>query len=193
MLRCSCGHTNPDGGRFCEECGQGLVPQPNVCKACGSPCAPDARFCPSCGVVLNSCPEAPRVADKATVSGGTGMNFAQAINSGFSKYAKFDGRACRSEYWYWAIFSVVVSLVGSFIDAKLDTNIVSLILGLGLLLPNIAINSRRLHDIDRTGWWQLLVFTIIGTLLLLYWDLVRGTPGPNRFGADPLGPGRVAR
>ena len=193
MLQCSCGHANPDGGHFCEECGRGLVPQPNVCKACGSSCAPEARFCPSCGVVLNSSPKTPRAPDKETASGGTGMNFIQATNSGFSKYAQFAGRASRSEYWYWLLFTVLVNLVAFIIDARFRTDMVSLIVGLGLLLPSIAVNTRRLHDIDRTGWWQLLVFTIIGTVVLYYWAFLRGTSGPNRFGPDPLGSGQAAR
>jgi len=121
------------------------------------------------------------------------MNFIQATNSGFSKYAQFAGRASRSEYWYWLLFTVLVNLVAFIIDARFRTDMVSLIVGLGLLLPSIAVNTRRLHDIDRTGWWQLLVFTIIGTVVLYYWAFLRGTSGPNRFGPDPLGSGQAAR
>jgi hypothetical protein len=53
-------------------------------------------------------------------------------------------------------------------------------------LPSLAIGIRRLHDIDRTGWWVLIAFTIIGALLLILWACTRGTTGPNRFGGDPL-------
>jgi uncharacterized membrane protein YhaH (DUF805 family) len=45
---------------------------------------------------------------------------------------------------------------------------------------------RRLHDLDRTGWWLLIVFTIIGVIVLLIWDCIKGTNGPNRYGPDPL-------
>jgi uncharacterized membrane protein YhaH (DUF805 family) len=114
------------------------------------------------------------------------MNFAQAISSGFSKYVQFGGRASRSEYWYWTLFSVLVSIVANIIDAKLGMGIVSGIAGLALLLPGLAVSARRLHDIDRTFWWVLLAFTIIGGLVLLYWACLRGTLGPNRFGPDPL-------
>ena len=55
-----------------------------------------------------------------------------------------------------------------------------------LLLPGLAVSARRFHDIDRTFWWVLLTFTVVGVVLLLYWACVRGTVGPNRFGPDPL-------
>jgi uncharacterized membrane protein YhaH (DUF805 family) len=56
-------------------------------------------------------------------------------------------------------------------------------------LPGLAVWVRRLHDIDRTGWWLLIVFTVIGIILLVAWACTRGTPGPNRFGPDPLAEG----
>ena len=114
------------------------------------------------------------------------MNFAEAISSGFSKYVQFGGRASRSEYWYWTLFVIIATIVANIIDATLGMGIVSTIVGLGLLLPGLAVSARRLHDIDRTFWWVLLAFTIIGTLVLIYWACLRGTAGPNRFGADPL-------
>ena len=114
------------------------------------------------------------------------MNFAQAISSGFGKYVQFGGRASRSEYWYWTLFAVIVSIVANIIDSTLEIQTVSTVVGLALLLPGLAMSARRLHDIDRTFWWVLLTFTIIGVLLLIYWACLRGTSGPNRFGPDPL-------
>ena len=118
------------------------------------------------------------------------MNFTQAIGSCFSKYATFSGRAARSEFWYWALFVLLLSIATNIIDftAFPDNELtpVSSILGLALLLPNIAVAIRRLHDIDRTGWWFLIAFTGIGIFLLLYWDCVKGTDGPNTYGPDPL-------
>ncbi|MGI8526014.1 MAG: DUF805 domain-containing protein [Pseudolabrys sp.] len=63
---------------------------------------------------------------------------------------------------------------------------ISIVFNLAVFLPSLAVGIRRLHDLDRTGWWTLLVFTGIGVILLLIWDCLRGTPGPNRFGPDPL-------
>jgi uncharacterized membrane protein YhaH (DUF805 family) len=57
---------------------------------------------------------------------------------------------------------------------------------LATLLPTLAVSARRLHDIDRSGWWTLLIFTVIGYIVLIYWACLRGTVGANRFGSDPL-------
>ena len=114
------------------------------------------------------------------------MNFVEAISSGFNKYVQFGGRSSRSEYWYWTLFVIIATIVANIIDATLGLGIVGMIVGLALFLPGLAVSARRLHDIDRTFWWVLLAFTIIGTLVLIYWACLRGTAGPNRFGADPL-------
>ncbi len=118
------------------------------------------------------------------------MNFTQAITSGFQNYVNFRGRAARSEFWYWTLFSIIASIVGALIDSVLGTlglSLVQNLVGLALFLPGLAVSVRRLHDLDRTGWWMLIALTVIGIILLIVWDCMRGTPGPNRFGPDPLG------
>jgi uncharacterized membrane protein YhaH (DUF805 family) len=119
------------------------------------------------------------------------MGFTQAIASGFQNYVNFSGRAPRSEYWFWVLFAVLASIAGGLIDLALfrnmDVSPVQSLIGLALFLPGLAVSIRRLHDLDRTGWWFLLVFTIIGAIVLLVWDCMKGTTGPNRFGPDPLG------
>ncbi len=121
------------------------------------------------------------------------MNFIEAISSGFRNYVNFSGRAIRSEYWYWTLFVTIV--VGAFglIDEMLHPGMqfgafsfVNAIVSLALVLPGLAVSVRRLHDIDRTGWWLLLAFTMIGVLVLIYWACQPGTPGQNRFGSDPM-------
>jgi uncharacterized membrane protein YhaH (DUF805 family) len=114
------------------------------------------------------------------------MNFVQAINSGFANYVQFGGRAARSEYWYWTLFSFLASIAANILDGILGIGLIGGVVGLALLLPGLAMGARRLHDIDRTFWWVLLTFTIIGVFVLVYWACLRGTPGPNRFGPDPL-------
>jgi uncharacterized membrane protein YhaH (DUF805 family) len=119
------------------------------------------------------------------------MGFTQAISNGFQNYLNFTGRAARSEYWFWILFTILVSIVASLIDIGLfrsmDFRPLSTIVNLGLLLPTLAVSARRLHDLDRTAWWLLLIITLIGDILLLIWFCMRGTAGPNRFGQDPLG------
>jgi uncharacterized membrane protein YhaH (DUF805 family) len=115
------------------------------------------------------------------------MGFGQAISAGFSNYVNFSGRACRSEYWYWILFIVIADIVAVIIDQALGMQLVTGLFGLVTIIPNIAIAIRRLHDLDRTGWWILLGFIpLVGWIILLIWYVSKGTDGPNRFGPDPL-------
>ena len=117
------------------------------------------------------------------------MSFVEAISSGFRNYANFSGRAVRSEDWYWVLFAAIVLIVFGAIDKSLYPGIamgpfsyVTMVVGLALILPSLAVSVRRLHDIDRTGWWVLIGLTFIGTLVLIYWACRPGTSGSNRFG-----------
>jgi uncharacterized membrane protein YhaH (DUF805 family) len=120
------------------------------------------------------------------------MNFWQAIRSGFYNYVTFSGRAMRSEYWYWVLFSLLCGLATEILDAGIFSSSIPSasplngVFNLLTFLPSLALSVRRLHDIDRTGWWVLFAFTIIGIFFLIYWACKRGTPGPNRFGPDPF-------
>jgi uncharacterized membrane protein YhaH (DUF805 family) len=122
------------------------------------------------------------------------MNFPQAIASGFKKYFTFSGRASRSEYWYWFVFATLAQVVFSLLDATIfkaplsQTGVLERLWQLVTLTPTIGVAVRRLHDVDRTGWWLLLELTIIGIFFpLLVWNCLKGTNGANRFGPDPLG------
>ena len=116
------------------------------------------------------------------------MNFGQAISSGFSNYVQFSGRAIRSEYWYWVLFTVIGSIVAGIIDAVLGITVIDPLFGLATILPSIAVAIRRLHDLDRTGWWIFIgLIPLIGWIILIIWYCSRGTVGSNRFGPDPLG------
>ena len=118
------------------------------------------------------------------------MQFQDAIRSGFRNYVTFAGRASRSEYWYWVLFAFLVTAVSGILDYAIfsdsETGPLQSITSLLLFLPGLAISFRRLHDIDRTGWWWLIAFTVIGIILLLVWACARGTAGANRYGPDPL-------
>ncbi len=120
--------------------------------------------------------------------------FTQAIARGFGNYVTFSGRAARWEYWWWALFVVLGSIVTALIDIMVlgaeTQGVVNLLFNLAVLLPGLAVAVRRLHDIDRSGWWLLIVLIpLVGILLLLVWFIQSGTAGPNRFGADPLAGG----
>ena len=119
------------------------------------------------------------------------MNFVQAIKSGFSHYVTFSGRACRSEYWFWVLFAAIGGLLTAALDAAIfgyhsGVSPFNGIFDLVIFLPGLAVAARRLHDIDRTAWWLLILLTGIGAILLIVWYCLKGTSGPNRFGPDPL-------
>jgi uncharacterized membrane protein YhaH (DUF805 family) len=115
------------------------------------------------------------------------MDFVTAVKTCFGKYATFSGRACRSEYWFFALFFLIVLLIAGVVDAALEVPALQAVVLLALFVPSLAANVRRLHDIDRSGWWYLITFIpLIGGLLLIFWFCGRGTAGPNRFGEDPL-------
>lgn len=114
------------------------------------------------------------------------MTYIESIRSGFANYATSSGRAARSEYWYWALFNLLASILAAIVNSLIGLGIFESLVTLALLIPSIAVAIRRLHDLDRSGWWLLIAFTGIGMIVLLVWDCIKGTPGPNRFGPDPL-------
>ena len=119
------------------------------------------------------------------------MDFVGAIKNGFRNYANAAGRATRSEFWYWTLFSFLVAAAGAVIDmaifgAEKETGLFGPLLSLALLIPDVAVSIRRLHDLDRKWAWLLIYFTGIGAIVLLVWFCMKGTSGPNRFGPDPL-------
>jgi len=115
------------------------------------------------------------------------MSFGEAISICFSKYATFSGRAARPEYWYWVLFTMLVSVIFVLIElnASVDAaRALDAIFNIATVIPSIAVAARRLHDTDRSGWWQLLLFIpVVGWILLLIWLCQPGTPGGNRFGS----------
>ena len=119
------------------------------------------------------------------------MDFTSAIKSGFSNYANFSGRASRSEYWYFTLFSVIVNIGASLIDQILGIYIVAGLAGIALIIPCLSMIWRRLHDVDKSGAWFFIIFTCVGAIVLLVWYVTKGTAGPNRFGPDPLGSGEA--
>ena len=124
------------------------------------------------------------------------MGFIEAVRSALGKYVTFSGRARRAEYWWFALFNVLTSIVATILDViafgpdMIDGRVsgpISLLASLALLLPGLAVWFRRLHDVGRSGWWGLLVLVpIIGWIVLFYWSVRRGDVGPNAYGPDPI-------
>ena len=111
------------------------------------------------------------------------------------KYAVFGGRARRKEYWYFFLFSMIISIVLTIIDGvtgSLSTEagmgILSGIYTLGVLIPSIAVGGRRLHDTNRSVWWLLIpLIPLIGAIVLIVFLASDSNPEKNQYGANPKG------
>ena len=120
------------------------------------------------------------------------MSFPDAVRSGLQNYVNFSGRARRSEYWYFVLFTFLLGIVANIIDNILGTDydtsnggLVNTLVSLAVLLPSLAAGVRRLHDTGRSGWWMLLVFAIIiGWIILLVWFCTDSKPD-NQYGPNP--------
>ena len=120
------------------------------------------------------------------------MGFAEAVQSCFKQYVGFTGRARRSEYWWFALFGLIVGIVANLIDTVLgtmseDTNVgvLGTIVSLALLLPTLAVAIRRLHDTSRTGWWILIgLIPIVGWIVLIVF-YVQDSHADNQYGPSP--------
>ena len=115
--------------------------------------------------------------------------FIQALK----KYAVFSGRARRKEYWFFVLFYIIIAIVLVMIDSMADTisattgmGLLSGIFALAMFIPGLAVGIRRLHDINKSGWWILIgLIPFIGPLILIIFALMAGTAGDNEYGSDP--------
>jgi len=120
------------------------------------------------------------------------MDFATAVRTVILKrYADFQGRASRSEFWWFTLFAFLLNIVLQVITGLVPIlGIIAIVIMLAVLIPSIAVAVRRLHDIGKSGWWYLLVFIpLIGALVLIYWFVQPGQSEDNQWGANPLGTG----
>jgi uncharacterized membrane protein YhaH (DUF805 family) len=130
------------------------------------------------------------------------MSFGEAISTCLGKYATFEGRASRSEFWWFYLFYIIVSAIG-YVPALLigvmagngDSGLVNalwvifmllwVVILIALVIPSLAVGCRRLHDRGQSGWLQLLLFVPCGNLILLVFWALEGTPGENAYGPVP--------
>ena len=102
------------------------------------------------------------------------------------KYGVCTGRARRTEYWMFFLFNLIISIVLAVIDGLLGTGILGTLYALAVLIPGIAVTIRRLHDINRNGWWILIgLIPVLGAIVLLVFAVLDSTPGENQFGPNP--------
>lgn len=114
------------------------------------------------------------------------MSFTDAISDGLSKYVTFTGRSSRAAYWWFYLFGLIVLIAALIIDYAIGTYpIIYLLTTLALLLPNLAVLVRRLHDVGRSGWWLLIALVpLVGAIVLLVFTL-QGSEPPNQWGNGP--------
>lgn len=132
------------------------------------------------------------------------MGFVDAVRTCFNRYAGFDGRSARPEFWWWVLFSFLFNIVVGGLLTAIGGDWLGTVASLALLLPSLAVGARRLHDTGRSGWWQAAVylpfllvvlggvFMVIGmatmlvmVILLIVWLATPGDPGPNAYGRPP--------
>jgi uncharacterized membrane protein YhaH (DUF805 family) len=109
------------------------------------------------------------------------------------KYAVFEGRARRKEYWYFQLFNFLISLALGFVDMftgffdpETGLGFFSGIYALGVMIPGIAVSIRRLHDTGRSGWWLLInLVPLLGSIVFIYFTVLDSIPGSNEYGPSP--------
>ena len=104
-----------------------------------------------------------------------------SVISCFNKYFDFETRSSRKEFWYWQLFRILMFLSITFIES-LGLSGILFISNFIFLIPEIAVSIRRLHDINKSGWWILLTITIIGIIPLTYFYCIKGDDGVNDYG-----------
>lgn len=117
-----------------------------------------------------------------------------------NNYANFDGRARRKEYWMFSLINIIViialylvmagsidSYTGEMGGLGVTALVLMLIYCVAIFIPSLAVTIRRLHDIDKSGWWYLISFIPFGGLIIFVFTCLDGTVGNNRFGSDPKG------
>ena len=131
------------------------------------------------------------------------MSFTNAAKAYFLKWNDFRSRSSRSEYWWATLFVTLagfplgfivgfvigfLSVTAGFSETTMENVLAIVILPMQIfiIIASTCLVIRRLHDVDRSGWWYLIIFTIVGMIPLLIWYCTKGTEGDNRFGKDPL-------
>jgi uncharacterized membrane protein YhaH (DUF805 family) len=129
------------------------------------------------------------------------VSFTEAVQTCLRKYADFSGRARRSEYWWWVLFvflvDLIVNAVGGFQPILIvlgrgpsgestSWSVLAAIVSVALLLPGLAVFTRRLHDTGRSGWWWLIVLVpLVGAIILIVFLAQKGNAGANQYGPSP--------
>lgn len=103
-----------------------------------------------------------------------------------NKFALLEGRARREEFWMFTLINIIISIIVGIVAKAIGLEFLSFVYSIAMLIPILALTARRLHDINRSGWWQLLNFIpIIGWIILLIWYVTDSDAGSNQYGENP--------
>ena len=118
------------------------------------------------------------------------VSFPDAIRLGFQHYFDFRSRSTRAEYWWWVLFVILTQQALNVVNIR-----IGILFGLAVLIPGLALGTRRLHDINKSGWWLLMwfgiflirfgVFLIVPVIVLIVWHTKPSDEGTNKYGPDP--------
>lgn len=154
------------------------------CFKCGNENPDGSKFCINCGAHIGATENSGNVLSASVVNDEQNtMTFGKALATCLAKYADFKGRASRPEYWWFYLFTVLLSWGAMLVD---HTQVLSMLVSLALFLPSFAAGARRLHDTNRSGWWQLIALTIIGIVPLVIWLASKGGNQENQYGSIQL-------
>jgi uncharacterized membrane protein YhaH (DUF805 family) len=145
------------------------------------------KLCARCGEGLDALTTPSPTKESASTSGDQ-MTFSKSISTCMGKFFVSDGRASRPEYWWFFLFTLLLTW---FADIADSSKVASTIVNLVLFLPSLSAATRRLHDTDRSAWWLLLGVTIIGLIPLFIWLASKGDDHPNKYG-NPVKSGDFA-
>jgi uncharacterized membrane protein YhaH (DUF805 family) len=114
---------------------------------------------------------------------GGPVGFGEAISQAFKNLLTFNGRASRSAYWWFALFLFIIALVVDIIGAASGSKAIQYLVDVVIIILSLALQIRRLHDTNRSGfWWFIGLIPIVGSIVLLVFNCLPGTPGSNKFG-----------
>jgi len=115
------------------------------------------------------------------------LTFGEAVKLALTtNYCNFNGRSSRSEFWWYALFTFILGAIIGFVFSGTIYTIVSGIINLGLLLPGLGLAVRRMHDIDKSGWWVLInLIPLVGSIIFIIWAVKDSQPTPNQYGPVP--------
>ena len=191
----NCGVTLSEGASFCKSCGATVRSVEDMnCPTCGNDTSADAQFCGECGASLSI--STPRRIG-AVSSELPMVSFPRAVKLGFSNYFSFSGRSTRAEYWWWIFFVLAWNIILTMVTTLFlvlgwrdgsPVSMPSVLFALATLIPSVASGARRLHDINRSGWWQLMWFGILLIVLaiaLIVWAIKPSDEGTKQTRPSP--------